>query len=130
MAAKKPGNDGADLWAEGLTTEASVDLILPQRQTVPFFLRQVTGPGAPRDWTLGADEVIIGRSKTADFCIESPELSRHHLKVERHGKEFKAIDLDSRNGLYLDGVRIHSVVLRRGDVIQIGNVSFLYREGA
>ena len=121
---------GVYTWSEGLTTEASIQLVMPDRKETPFFLRQITGPGAPRDWNLIRDEVIVGRSKGADFSIDSPELSRQHIKFVREGKEYKCIDLESRNGLYLDGVRIHSVMMRQGDVIQIGNVSFVFIEGA
>lgn len=129
MPAVRP-HGAVDNWSEGLTTEASIQLVMPDRKETPFFLRQITGPGAPRDWNLIRDSVVVGRSKGADFSIDSPELSRQHIKLVREGKEFKCIDLESRNGLYLDGVRIHSVMLRQGDVIQIGNVSFVFIEGA
>lgn len=118
-----------DNWSESLTTEASVHLLMPERKGAPFFLRQITGPGAPHDWMLTRDRTIVGRSRSADFSIDSPELSRQHVEVLRDGKSFKVVDLQSRNGIFLDGVRVHSVVLRHGDVVQLGNISFLFCEG-
>ncbi|MCP4502209.1 MAG: FHA domain-containing protein [Deltaproteobacteria bacterium] len=118
-----------DNWSESLTTEASVRLLMPERKDAPFFLRQLTGPGAPHDWSFMRDRTVIGRSKAADFAIDSPELSRQHICILRDGKSFKCLDLESRNGIYLDGVRIHSLILRHGDLIQLGNVSFLFCEG-
>ena len=126
---KKRRDELADSWAESLTTEAPIELVVANRRTQPYFLRQLTGPGAPKDWILAEGTVVIGRSKAADFTVDSPELSRKHIEIMRQGKEYKCIDLESRNGVYLDGVKFHSVILRQGDVIQLGNVSFLFLEG-
>jgi pSer/pThr/pTyr-binding forkhead associated (FHA) protein len=38
-------------------------------------------------------------------------------------------DLNSSNGMYLNGVKAHSAVLHEGDQIQIGNVVFIFHEG-
>ena len=124
--ALKPGND---TWSDCLTTEASIDLILPDRAKNASFLRQVNGPGAPKDYVFTRDRLVLGRSKAADITIESPELSRKHVEAVRDGQEFLLSDLDSRNGLYLNGIQIHSCVLRHGDTIQIGNVTFVFYEG-
>lgn len=93
-----------------------------------FLLKQVSGPGAPREFLLTRERLIIGRSKSADIVIDSPELSRRHVLLERDGNEYIVRDLGSRNGLYLDTVKIHSAVLRGGDTLQMGNVIFLFLE--
>lgn len=93
-----------------------------------FVLRQVGGPGAPQDFGLDGGCRVIGRSQTADINIDSPELSRLHAEIFREDHEFVIRDLDSRNGVFLEGVRIRSSVLRGGDVLQIGNVTFLFLE--
>jgi len=41
-----------------------------------FILRQVGGPGAPRELVLDLDEVVIGRSTQAHVSIESEVLLR------------------------------------------------------
>lgn len=99
---------------------------LPGRAIV---LRQVEGPGAPRDHALTATEFIVGRSGKVDLCIDEPSLSRQHATFERKGSEYVVRDLDSRNGTFLNGVRIHSAVLRGGDSIQTGSAVFVYLEG-
>jgi pSer/pThr/pTyr-binding forkhead associated (FHA) protein len=116
-------------WEDGMTREASIEVIVPGRNKRLPYLRQITGPGAPRDFVLRNEESIIGRSKTCDFVIDSPELSRVHIRVKRCGQELDCIDNDSRNGLYLNGIRVHSCVLRPGDTVQIGNASFGFFEG-
>jgi len=117
-----------DSWAEGKTTEASIELLLPARQSRPPMFHQVTGPGAPSECHFVRDSVVVGRSKAADISIDSPELSRRHCVIEREGQEWTIFDLESRNGVYLNGLRIHSAVLRPGDAVQIGNVMFVFHE--
>jgi pSer/pThr/pTyr-binding forkhead associated (FHA) protein len=38
-------------------------------------------------------------------------------------------DLESSNGVFLNGVRVHSAALHEGDVIQIGDAVLVFREG-
>jgi hypothetical protein len=92
-------------------------------------LEQVRGAGAPRTYQLMLEETVIGRSSQATLCVESTLISRRHMAVRRAGAEFRVVDLDSANGLYLNGVKAHSAVLHEGDAIQIGDVVFVYHEG-
>lgn len=116
-------------WEDGLTREASVEVMMPGRNKRLPYLRQTTGPGSPRDFVLRNDASTIGRSKTCDFIVDTPELSRIHVRVLRDGQEIECIDNESRNGLYLNGIRIHSCVLRPADTIQVGNATFIFFEG-
>jgi predicted component of type VI protein secretion system len=93
-------------------------------------LEQVRGPGAPRNHQLLLDETVIGRSSQAAICIESTLISRKHIVIRKVGAEFRCQDLDSANGLYLNGVKAHSAVLHDGDTIQIGDVVFVFCEGS
>jgi len=96
----------------------------------PFLLQQVEGPGSPRRYLLELDEIVVGRSLQAHISIESGLLSRKHMSLRKNGLEYVAADLDSSNGMFLNGVRAHSAVLREGDTIQIGDVVFTYHEGS
>jgi pSer/pThr/pTyr-binding forkhead associated (FHA) protein len=92
-------------------------------------LELVRGPSAPRSFAIVGDEVVLGRSHQASVCIESGLLSRRHAAVRRNGPEFVLADLGSANGVFVNGVRVHSVVLCEGDTIQIGDVVLVFREG-
>jgi pSer/pThr/pTyr-binding forkhead associated (FHA) protein len=46
----------------------------------------------------------------------------------RQGPELQLADLDSANGVYVNGVKTHSAVLHEGDTIQIGDVVFVLHE--
>ena len=99
------------------------------REAVPPRLELVRGPMAPRTLPLGLDETVVGRSHQANICIESSLLSRRHVSIKKTGPEFRWRDLDSANGVFLNGVRVHSASLHEGDTIQIGDVVFVFREG-
>jgi pSer/pThr/pTyr-binding forkhead associated (FHA) protein len=73
--------------------------------------------------------MIVGRSAEADLRIDSEELSRKHMLIVRSADEFACEDMDSRNGIFLNGVKIHSATLRDKDTLQLGAVVLVYHEG-
>ena len=95
----------------------------------PHYLERVDGPGAPRYHELRQPAAVVGRSEQSDIQVDSEGLSRKHLLVTRNGGEFVVEDLDSRNGVFLNGVKIHSATLRDMDTLQLGPVVFVYHEG-
>lgn len=115
---------------EAPTTVGELRLSSIPRDTKPFLLAQVQGPGAPRKWVLELDEIVVGRSMQAHVSIDSGLLSRRHMMLTRSAGEYRAVDLDSANGVYLNGVKAHSAVLREGDLLQIGDVVFVFHEGS
>jgi pSer/pThr/pTyr-binding forkhead associated (FHA) protein len=94
------------------------------------MLEQVRGPGAPRRIALAVAETVVGRGHQANLTIESALLSRRHVVFRRNGPELSLADLDSANGVFVNGVKAHSAVLHEGDTIQIGDVVFVLHEAA
>ena len=92
-------------------------------------LEQTQGPGAPRVFDLSLYETIVGRSTSAHICVDSSLISRKHMSLSKTGELFSANDLNSSNGMYLNGVKVYSAVLHEGDQIQIGDVVFTFFEG-
>jgi pSer/pThr/pTyr-binding forkhead associated (FHA) protein len=95
----------------------------------PPRLEQAKGPGAPRVFALLNAEVIVGRAPQADVSIQSGMISRKHMVLKRNGLEFTFTDLESANGVMLNGVKAHSAVLHEGDTLQVGDVVFIFHEG-
>lgn len=84
---------------------------------MPFFLRFGT-----RDYPLPEGKFSIGRSETAQLCIEDPLASRNHAAISVVGDLIVLEDLGSRNGVLLNGERISSrQALKHGDTILIGS---------
>lgn len=65
--------------------------------------------------------LIVGRSSTCDVYIDDTKLSRQHFVIEYDGSAFYIMDLQSRNGTFLNGIRVSSrQVLHSGDKIMAG----------
>lgn len=99
------------------------------RDVRPHSLEQIDGEGAPRAVTLAKEKMIVGRAEDADIRLHSQLASRQHALLLRTGVEYKVQDNDSRNGVFLNGVKVHSAVLRDGDILQIAEGVFAYHEG-
>jgi predicted component of type VI protein secretion system len=80
--------------------------------------------GEPRVVHLEDEPVTIGRDPNSTIQINSPYVSRHHARIERQEGVTTLVDLGSRNGSLLNGVRVSgSTALQPGDVIAIGDAT-------
>lgn len=111
------------------TAEQEVPLVPVQVVSRPALLQQISGPGNGTMFRLESDRMVIGRNPDADILVQSWALSRHHVRLDRYQGGYRAVDLDSSNGVYLNEIRIHSAALRDGDTLQLGNAAFVYHEG-
>ncbi len=70
----------------------------------------------------------IGREDTNLLVLEDNCVSRHHARIERKEDSgfFILKDMNSRNGVFLNGNRIYQAVLSHNDKIQIGNLTFTF----
>jgi pSer/pThr/pTyr-binding forkhead associated (FHA) protein len=112
-----------------LTVRMATHVRRMERHDGPFSLLQVEGPGAGQSFLIDKNEMVIGRADDADVKVRSEGISRRHARLERKGADYVVRDNDSVNGILLNGVKVHSAVLRDGDVIQAGDAVFVYREG-
>jgi pSer/pThr/pTyr-binding forkhead associated (FHA) protein len=94
----------------------------------PAVLELVEGPGAPRTIALPAASAVIGRDPAVEIHVDAPSLSRRHCRLMKVGEGYLFVDLDSVNGVHLNGVKVHSAVLREGDRLHLGDVSFIFHE--
>jgi pSer/pThr/pTyr-binding forkhead associated (FHA) protein len=110
-----------------LTAEMRIARIPRHRKTL--FLELAEGPGAPAEFRLDRPEIVIGRDEQAGIPVTSAKASRRHAVLRLKQGEYVVSDEGSRNGVFLNGLRIQSAVLRAGDVVQIGDLVFIYSEG-
>lgn len=66
--------------------------------------------------------VTLGRSASASYAFEDPLLSRKHCAVEVRGDLCRIVDLQSRNGTFVNGQRVGAHLIRLGDRVKIGNL--------
>jgi pSer/pThr/pTyr-binding forkhead associated (FHA) protein len=124
--ASKTKND----WNDESTSEISVTLLPLSTEQTPAVLEMVQGPGAPRRYELHRPELVVGRSIDAEIPINSTDLSRKHVVLKRMPSgQFNLMDLKSRNGVFVNGVKVHQAVLHDGDSVQMGSLLFIFHEG-
>ncbi len=69
--------------------------------------------------TLG-QRTLLGRSEHNDVCLPSPYLSRHHAVIVGTPEGYYVVDLNSVNGLQLNGRAVQRAVLCDQDLLVIG----------
>jgi DNA-binding NtrC family response regulator len=71
----------------------------------------------------------VGRDQAAEWVVVDPQLSRIHFQVSREDDALAIRDLDSRNGTFVNGQRLHGVeTLADQDVIRAGRCVFVFND--
>ena len=81
---------------------------------------------AGREYALTRPELVVGRVEDNDIVIEHRSVSRNHAKIVYDGRTHKIIDLQSANGILVNGEEYAMTDLRRGDLIELGHVRFRF----
>jgi pSer/pThr/pTyr-binding forkhead associated (FHA) protein len=73
--------------------------------------------------------VSIGRAPENDIRFSDRYVSKRHALVSLIGSEYVIQDVGSRNGVFINGKRVKTAVLRSGDTLQLGNtiLRFIYK---
>lgn len=67
-----------------------------------------------------AELLTIGRNADNQLVIDDGTVSAHHAVIERTDRGFLIRDLDSTNGIFVNGKRMAESLLRAGDAVLIG----------
>ena len=70
--------------------------------------------------------LTIGRKKNNDIIIENLAVSSYHAKIDSVGDEFVLVDLQSKNGSFVNEKLVASHWLKPGDVISIGKHTLVF----
>jgi hypothetical protein len=75
---------------------------------------------------IGEDEVIIGRSPTCSVVLNDPAVSRRHARLYADEGACFIEDMESRNGLLVNGRETSVQSLKDGDIIRLGNCALTF----
>lgn len=82
---------------------------------------------AGKDFPCTRTELRIGRTDDNDIALDHRSLSRTHCKLVREENgEWRIIDMQSANGLMVNGEPYAQVTLRPGDVVELGHVKMKF----
>jgi hypothetical protein len=73
-----------------------------------------------KTFVLDQPRAVVGRSRRCDFVVEDPNMSRRHFELQRRGSDWFVVDLESTNGIAVNGRRVTSAQLQPGDEIVAG----------
>ena len=70
--------------------------------------------------------VVIGRSRDCDIQLSDPNVSRRHAELRQEGATYWIVDLDSTNGIEVNGRRLKRAKLESGDTITLGSTDVTF----
>lgn len=73
---------------------------------------------------FSVSELVVGRGGRSSIVLSSREVSLEHAMFKFEKGVLSIADLDSLNGVRVNGARGSRVVLRSGDRVQVGDVEF------
>lgn len=77
---------------------------------------------------LKENKIFIGRSSKCDIQFPLESISRKHASLYFHNEQYFIKDLESTNGIYLNGVKIEKASLKDGDYIELGEIKMFFIE--
>jgi hypothetical protein len=79
---------------------------------------------------IGRGRVVIGRSKECEIQLGDPNVSRRHAEVRLEGSSYWIVDLDSTNGVEVNGRKLKRAKLEHGDRVVLGSTELTFRREA
>jgi hypothetical protein len=75
---------------------------------------------------VAGSRALLGRSKECDIRLSDPNVSRRHAEVRQEGSAYWIVDLDSTNGVLVNGRRQKRAKLDDGDKITLGSTDIVF----
>ncbi|MFO0878651.1 MAG: FHA domain-containing protein [Gemmataceae bacterium] len=73
---------------------------------------------------VGRPDMLIGRHTEADIRLPLPDVSRRHCRLQYLDGHWQVIDLNSLNGIHVNGEQVLQAPLDQGDLLRIGGFTF------
>jgi predicted component of type VI protein secretion system len=118
---------GADfLHAANEAHRPAANQVAAQNAPAPALIC-LTGD-APKRFVLTKKTVTVGRGPHCDLQIVTHFVSREHARLTVSGDATLIEDLGSRNGVFVNSVRVDRRQLQQGDLVTIGETQFRFVE--
>lgn len=79
-----------------------------------------------KSFVIDRPRAVVGRSQRCDYVVTDPNVSRRHFEIQLRGAEWHLTDLNSTNGVLVNGRRVKSSRLAPGDEIVVGTSSLKF----
>lgn len=88
-----------------------------------------SGPKSGSRYALDQETTTAGRHPASDIFLDDVTVSRRHVEITSDDGSYRARDVGSLNGTYVNKELIEDVVLSDGDELQIGRFKLLFFYG-
>ncbi|NNE18166.1 MAG: FHA domain-containing protein [Myxococcales bacterium] len=92
----------------------------------PPRLVVLSDPVVGAEFSLSKPVLRIGRDERLDIWINHKSISHEHAEVQSKDGRVTVFDLDSANGMRVNGVPVSRAVLEAGDTLELGKVRFRF----
>lgn len=96
------------------------------RREVVGVLVATGGALAGQEYPIASGHVFLGRDAGNDVVLADPMVSKRHARLEV-GAHIEIVDLNSANGVLVDGVAVQRVRVEEGEPFVIGGTTFVLR---
>ncbi len=109
-----------DVPAPRVPGEPRTEALSTQRLPLSRLVIVIGRGGDARRFRVGEGPLHVGRALDNDIVLPDRAISDHHLRLEPCEAGLGLRDLGSRNGTFVNGVRVHTAVVAEGAVIRVG----------
>lgn len=81
-----------------------------------------------REFELVDNEVSIGRELDNTLRLADPSISRHHAVIRHMADGFQIQDLESSNGVLINGHKLANSLLQNGDRVTLGQLHLIFED--
>lgn len=99
---------------------------LSYRDVVKPVAARLNEDAGGKTFPLVETEYLVGRSSENHIQIPDPGVSSYHARIFRGPEGYVIEDLKSRNGVWLNGMRIFHAVLQNGDRLRLGTTDLTF----
>ena len=87
----------------------------------------VAGPQVGNVFTLGNEDITVGRSLSSGIFLNDMTVSRNHCVIECRADGYYVVDQGSFNGVWVNNRNVHEACLKNGDRVNVGTFCLLFR---
>ena len=83
---------------------------------------------AGKRYELTKTPAVLGRSKDCDIPVADPNVSRRHAEIRREDGDYTLVDLESTNGIEVNGRRVKQLKLEDGTKFTLGSTEITFSQ--
>lgn len=102
--------------------------ITDPRKSLPCLV-VISGKALGKKYTLDQRQILVGRGDQVQISLDEKTVSRNHAEFYRKNNQTMVKDLRSKNGIYVNDIKVIGSSLKDGDLIRIGTTVFKFVGG-